>query len=229
MLELPTGTRLRITLTPKSADEEALVLASTFESENDRQQLVISAPIHKEAVFPMPLQESCALSYADDLAVYSCECRVDERFEKGGLPYVALTVMSGLRRVQRRENFRLRMMLPCSVQRIPQGEDGQPEARVFPCQTIDLSGGGAAFYIKEQLTRGEKVEFTVRIAEYGTLTVDATVCWTRSHADAAGGSRAYSAGVLFNFASTRDRENLSKYVFRQQLKQRREGLLSSYC
>lgn len=229
MLELPTGTRLSITLTPKSAEEGALVLASTFESENDRQQLVISAPIHKEGVFPMPLQERCTLSYADELAVYSFGCRIDERFEKDGLPYVALTVMSGLRRVQRRENFRLRMMLPCSVQRIPQGEDGQPEECVFPCQTIDLSGGGAAFYIKEQLTRGEKIEFTVRIAEYGTLTVEATVCWARSHAAAAGSLRAYSAGVLFTFASTRDRENLAKYVFRQQLKQRREGLLPTYC
>ena len=219
MLDLKTGTALSVIIPSSTGKGDDLVLPSSFEAEDQDGVITVTAPFYRSSIYPMRAGERCTVSYPDKTVMYMQDCSVLARVTERELHYVRLRPVGELRRIQRRENFRLPLPCPCSFSLYRQTNTAEGEEDV-PAEgmLIDLSGGGASFLASASLPAGAEIILRFSHPELRTGAFRASVRWTKP--SLAQDPYPYSSGVKFLHTGPELQDELTQFVFRQQLRER---------
>lgn len=142
------------------------------------------------------------------------------------LQQVALLILTrpdpkAIYRQQLRDFVRLDVNLPVEyVLSRPEAVPEQEPKSLTEGRTIDLSGGGALIITQEAYPAGSKLDLVLHLPKH-VIFAEAEVVRTieRNSADE------FCLGVRFTAIEERDREHIVRYIFTEQRKRRRKGLI----
>jgi c-di-GMP-binding flagellar brake protein YcgR len=120
-----------------------------------------------------------------------------------------VAVSGRVSRVQRREDVRARVKLP-PVSAVRLSRDGRPVG-LLGLNAVDLSAGGIRVTSEEPLRGGDQLRLALRLGQGDPLTINTEIL--------VGG---LAAQGRFGPMAERDRQRIVRYVYQQELSQRRE-------
>lgn len=177
-------------------------------------EIVISAPVENGKIIPLELGTSYMLAIYTKGGLYKCRGKVSHRGKKNQLHLIKLTILSDMKKSQRREFYRLDCIMPINFA-MKDSNDW------YHGLVVDISGGGLRFTSKENLrTKPELIcKFEVNIQnEVRTLEILGQVIDSRI---VDFDTMKYETRVKFDDIPNEDRENIIKYIFEEQRKRRK--------
>ncbi len=208
------GKRMTIAVPPKRGVREELLLHTSFREFDPNGRLVVSDPTYLGEPFTAPLGEVMAVTYTDVKETYVFSCRLIRYFNSGRYQFAVLEPVGGVSKIERRDNFRLPVSLPCSIKR---REENGPEEISYAADMVDISVGGAKIQLPVLLEQGEEVRCCVTLGEFGQKDYALTVRWTEPVLHANTGKA--KAGLQFVRLSKGEDYVLQKFIFGEQLRQ----------
>lgn len=215
-MDIPSGSKLQIAFDVPIGQEPSFELFSTFFKSLDESAFLISIPMKSGA--PLPLDESRKLlikatSGGVDviLAGYA-----DAMVKEGIRRYWKIRRVSEQRQFFKRADERLNVSLPVQYlqQTWPLNADGGITKE--DGMTLDISAGGAAFYLNRRMDVGDMCEMylpRVGLAPEGQAVGElvSAVCWVKEAPR--GLPYRFACGVQFRFGEDgNERERLQKYT-----------------
>ena len=153
--------------------------------------------------------------YNGKRALY-CFDTVVTRHVHEGIVLVGLECPRDINRLQRREFVRLCVSLPVRCRESRQKEE-------FEARTVDLSGGGMALISSREIPVGCRLDVWIDLGEPGILPMKGEARWLE-RLDI-GEQRRYMVGVTFLETSEKTQDFITGFVFSEQARLRRLGLL----
>lgn len=163
--------------------------------------------------------------------LFKCNVQVTDRFKQENRYIANIELKSSLKRVQRREYFRLEKLFEIeyrklteeetemtNVDEILKSEDLMSEYK--PAIAVDLSGGGTRLVMNEKFEIGQMLMISFKLAEGKTINfVASTVSSTPMKTD----TSQYENRVKFIKLRESQREELIRYIFEEERKMRFKG------
>jgi c-di-GMP-binding flagellar brake protein YcgR len=205
--ELKIGKKIKIIL--KRIDEtidENYELPSQIVDINDNSQFVISSPFYKSNTIALEIGDELIINFTHESGLYFFLGHVIGADEDAGKTFYTIKVASEIKRLQRREHFRLHVAVPIVYQFVSIDKEGYGQGT-----TKDVSGGGLMFVSNEQIEIGQVLDIFVRFSQELELKTMAEVI--RCNRESPG---KYEVSVLFCQLSFGKRETLIKYLFNLQ-------------
>jgi c-di-GMP-binding flagellar brake protein YcgR len=185
--------------------------------ENDFVDILI--PIYKTHEISLGQDSIIKLIVSKGEAVYEFKAVVYEKlFQR--IPVLRLKIISEVNKIQRRDFFRLKMMRDIEVKQI-EGNEEKRFSEKIKCNLHDISAGGILISSKKEFQEGEMLELMldlngVDLVVYGII-VRRTL--TVSH------KYPYAYGVKFDKLSEFDKNKVTKFIFEEQRKLIKKGLI----
>ena len=194
---------------------------STYMEALDEATVRVAHPMFGSALVPLMPGDQVVVEYLESGGRIGFEATVVQR-TGDQIPGLILTrpKPEEIRRLQLRDFVRLDVSLPleyvpCGAR--PSGEKG--EVPLAPGRVIDLSGGGALILTDEDFQVGARLDLVLHLPKR-LIPAEAEV--VRRVTDVEGPIR---LGVRFTAIDERDREYIVKYIFAEQRRRRKLGLV----
>ncbi|MEW6082079.1 MAG: PilZ domain-containing protein [Bacillota bacterium] len=210
---LVKGTRVEIVLLRKGSSLEAWMPGRVNSPRGEEILVSLAADPSMLALFTAGAPVK--VRYTGKRALYSFESVVTRQVQQG-ITLVGLEPPAEVSRVQRRGFVRLSISLPVKCKESCQGE-------VFEARTVDLSSGGMALVSRGRLSLGSMLEIWVDLDKYGLLPLKGEVRWMETLD--LGDEGRYLAGITFVDTSEKTQDHITRFVFAEQARMRRLGLL----
>lgn len=210
----------------------------------DEYRMNIAVPIESGHLVPLEIGSKYEMSFLTTSGIYMCKCEVKNRLKQNNLYFLSVEILSELKKDQRRQYFRLEKIIPMQFRVISDMErklslfiekkaykddrekriameklDELAKAGNDPATIINLSGGGLKFnsskkYENETLLL---VEFDL---EDGThVKAEARVI---NMSKILNKNSLYEYRVEYTKIPKEIRENIVRYVFKEERKQRQK-------
>jgi len=183
-------------------------------------KIVISWPTHNGLRMPVHRDQVVDLSFVRESVAYSFPSLVDEvEFEP--LPQVILIPCGPIATVQRRQNFRVKCMVPVEIvgTKIKEKPDSKTDpTRVVSVKTTtyDLSASGMALRHWANVPENCLVEAKLSLPDRGSvIKIPSRVVYSEQ---VPGKNVLYHIGICFLTISEADRARIFRYLFSIQLK-----------
>lgn len=187
------------------------------------EEVLISAPIKLGRILPLSVGKGYTFDFYTDQAIYRANPEIVRRSREGNLFLLHVNINTEeMRKIQRRNYFRIDCLVPIKItDYIIEGPRKElisdlPEEAVI----VNISGGGFKFLTKNQYEQGTTIKLQMELEirdELVEVFVEGTVIDSEPLYDA---SKRYVNRVKISKISPRHREQIIRYVFEQQVKQK---------
>ena len=148
--------------------------------------------------------------------------QVISRFKEGNLPVIVMELKSTLKKVQRREFYRMECTLPLKY-RIADKEEKIEKEQLRDLEwkngvILDLSGGGMRFVVEEPIKKDDFIQFKIILSvkeEYRELYIYGDIVHSRTKEN---NVRLHECRTRFNKISEVDQECIVAYIFESERK-----------
>lgn len=206
---------LAISLEFEEGEGNQFVLSRVEDVRDDR--LWVAMPMRAGMFLPLPLDTRVVVHIKREDASYALHTRVVGR-RLQPTPMLELLATSDVQRQQRRQYVRLQIVLVPTYAAIV-SEDGT-ETRLA-ATIINISAGGVLLRSRQPLAVGQRVRLAVELPAPGGA-ISATANILRVETRRADRGHFYEAGCAFADLTDRDRDLITKFIFRFQTRQRHE-------
>lgn len=194
------------------------------------ESLEITMPIDKGKLQLLPVDGEYKLNIFTNSGIFRCTVRVAERYKSENIYLLALDMISNLSRHQRREYYRYECALELGVRALEPPEVEAAEKRDYSFQEelpfkkgiiVDISGGGMRFVTSMVFEEGVVLylRFTLQQeSESRTYQVTGRLLTTKKMENRPG---LFENRVQFLNMDPKDREEVIKFIFEQERKQRK--------
>lgn len=173
----------------------------------DDKIIRISTPMYRSALIRLRPDTRIEVLVFGASKVFEFDAEVKETFSEGNLNYTDILLTSSIKKIERRNYFRIELVKDIHVR-----EKDEKELNEFiPAITIDLSGGGIQFSTSHKFTEGMVVEIKIEI-DGKEILVNGELL-NRSWQDGLG---VYKYSVEFLDLSDLIQEMIVRYVFKLQ-------------
>lgn len=182
-------------------------------------------PIHKNQDVYLKVDSIVKIVLPKGDAVYEFKAVVYEKLF-GRVPLLRLKMISDVNKIQRRDFYRLKLMRDIEARKLLLENvlENNPEKKfgdVFKCYMHDISAGGVLISTKEDLQEGDTLEIRIdlngiELVAYGIIVRRTLTVSPRAP---------YSYGVKFDKMSEFDKNKLSRFIFEEQRKLIKKGLI----
>jgi c-di-GMP-binding flagellar brake protein YcgR len=230
--DLKLGDRLEVFKDDKRA-------ASMIETITPGGRLVISEPMYGLGRLPVKNNDLLTISVFRETGLLSFTATAEKIYYDNNLTFIEIEIRSKVTRNQRRDYVRFETMLKMIVKPLYRsGSDmiGDKEAvgllatrrisgevidadGILSCMTLDISGGGARFFGRKELPRGTVADCEIILSDGGKI--DACIRIIRNEQERHNGS--VIMGARFIGIQEVLRERIIKYIFAEQLRQRKKA------
>jgi c-di-GMP-binding flagellar brake protein YcgR len=202
--------RLSVGIKKKDEDGQERMVYYPSRIEAVHQNAIwIATPQERGVLVPVGVGEELEVYLVGDNEVFYFPCRVKERTRKGNIAYLVIPIPSEVIRKQRREYVRFNVVLPVLLKK---GE------KTIQATIKNLSGGGMLVYLDDKKTPLEvHEELFFSLSMNGGEVV--------GKAEVVRKDEPHLYGFRFTTISDKDREEIVKYIFKQQVELRKKGLL----
>jgi c-di-GMP-binding flagellar brake protein YcgR len=156
-------------------------------------------------------------SFMKDGVPYSFTGIIDET-SLTPLPQITLILSSAVMRIQRRQNFRIKCLIPVEIVGSV-NEDLRDEtlsALSIQTATYDLSASGIAIRYPKRIPEGSLVEVKLALPDDGpNIKAPCRVVYSEEFAET---SKLYHTGIHYLVMSESERARIVRFVYRMQLK-----------
>ena len=215
-VSVKVGERLQVVRVKKNGEEECL--ASQMIELLNEDILDIAMPIKEGRLVPLHVDSVIKVVFYRENGQYYFEAKVLEKI-KGKIPVLRVQRISKIYKLQRRDYYRLNVVLPLKIH-IADSNNGE-EARVLQTFTLDISGGGLRFSLCERIEKDQvllcELNLNDRIYSLKARVVRVNNAYDKDYA--------YEVGVEFIDIDERIRQDILCFVFDQQRKMRRKGMI----
>ncbi|WP_176461604.1 flagellar brake protein [Anaeromicrobium sediminis] len=181
--------------------------------------LLVGIPISKGTIRPISVKDEIKLIYTKKgTASYGFKVQVIDRGNKGNIPYLKVIKISDIEKVQRRDYYRLDMVL--NVEMHINNDRGEI-IKVIEGLSKDISGGGIRVLCKEPIYKGTIIELIIK-SEKEPIKVIAEVLRCTLYEEL---YSQYEVGLKYKDISVNNREKIVKFIFDTQRKMRKKGLI----
>jgi c-di-GMP-binding flagellar brake protein YcgR len=141
---------------------------------------------------------------------------IDETF-LDPMPQIVIILSSAVTRVQRRQNFRIKCLIPLeitgSINENPQ--DAAPSPLYIQTTVYDLSAGGLAVRYAKRIPEGSQVEIKLAMPDdKPAIKAPCRVIYSEALAE---NTKLYRTGMMYLALAEADRARIVRYVYRTQL------------
>lgn len=200
------------------------LLISQLEFADDETTAYLAAPIHEGVIYPVHIGTLMNVYTSLRADLYKFKARVTKRGIKDNIPFLKIEILSEFEKIQRREFFRFEHSVPIKYRVVDSlkreyGDDTPYKNTI----TRDLSGGGVCILLEERVDRDEYVECEIPIEKGRSIKFTALVVrLTKRKPDE---KYIYEIGTIFKKIDFRDREALISFIFQEQRKLIKKGLI----
>ncbi len=189
---------------------------SKIEAMQDDETFTISRPVNKRGFAHISKGQPINIIYFRKESAYAFDAEVNDMIESGKTITFIVSATSKKYKLQRRDYFRLPIMVTAMVSFEFQGEN---MTEIF--DTVDISGGGLKIMSLRKMKMGSKVELFIRIRGIESEKITGTVVRCMHSAKV---SELYDIGIQFTDIKFKVRQAIIRYVFRKQRELIRRGL-----
>lgn len=182
-------------------------------------------PIHKNQDIYLKVDSIVKIVLPKGDAVYEFKAVVHEKLF-GRVPLLRLKMISEVNKIQRRDFYRLKLMRDIEARKLLSKNDlGNKQEKkfgdIFKCYMHDISAGGVLISTKEDIQEGDTLELKIdlngtELVAYGVIVRRTLTASPRAP---------FSYGVKFDKMSEFDKNKLSKFIFEEQRKLIKKGLI----
>lgn len=228
--DLREGTKLEVKIYDDSGQKVKLTCVSEFQWAEDDQTAVIAAPISEGIIYPVHKNTLVRAYFVDNISsyynasLYTFKAKVLDRNINDNIELIRIKVEGDIQRIQRRQFFRFECTVPVSY-RVIQSLNPIKYKEMECKETVskDLSGGGLCIKLTEELNKDELLECELKLGEELKINFIGKVIRLTKYDSQ--GKYKYEAGVEFQRIHDKDRDAVIKYIFEQQRKLRKKGLI----
>lgn len=213
--DLQAGEKIELLLKGNN-DKGTEVYLSKVEDVIDNETYAISRPVSGGKYTYLSLGQEIEVAYFREDAVFAFDARVIERIKYGAAVSAVIKVISERRKLQRRNYYRLGIMLPVMVEYKQEGG-----TVVKKLNTADISGGGIRLISPEHMNIGQEVTMSIGIPGVeGNLIKGRVIRSIHSERD----KKRYDIGVEFLDIHPRIRQLIIEYIFAKQRELLKKGV-----
>ncbi len=122
---------------------------------DDDDSININVPVYENEYLVLHKGEVVEINvYLDNGKCYEFNCKVISKGKEGIIPFYKLSEPFNIKRIQRRDNFRVSVMKDVTYRNISQSDNSTPYIEAV---MIDLSGGGAKLKINEKVNMHDRL------------------------------------------------------------------------
>lgn len=239
----------RIEIRRFSISSEALSKAKVYVSKlldiKDEYNVSIAVPIENGHLVPLEIGSQYELRFFTQNGMYVCKSELTSRFKENNLYFLAMHVLSDLKKDQRRQYFRLEKVMPFTYHILTDIERGyrqQLKEDKFPddslrreavqklkesmhreCEavTVNISGGGIRFLSNDALDQDDDIMLTIRFEEYDVTPFElyAKVISVQKLINK---NMRFEYRIEFTDIDREIREKIVRYIFLEERKQRQK-------
>lgn len=181
---------------------------------------IISGPIQKSALVPLHVGSLIEITYfRADKGRFIFKAKIIER-EYENIYKLKIEKISCITKLQERNYYRLSVKLNVQKRHNTVIDNHKKEV-IENCIAKDISGGGIRIFCNYQHTVKDLVKLDIAISDFN-ITVTGIV--TRVQ-EIENDNYKFALGIKFTEIEDKDRERLIKYIFEQQRKLRKKGLI----
>ncbi|MDK2902442.1 MAG: hypothetical protein PWQ93_361 [Clostridiales bacterium] len=189
----------------------------------DQDHIVIAGPIKKGKIILLPVGQLLGIIYYRSDGCYRFYARITQRLKTDKDVYIYTVEATGPReRIQRRNYYRLGIVLPVQFRKITEGDDGI-QRPLHKAYTLDISGGGMRITVPKRIPIKERDLLQCHILLDDDVKLEVKGIVVRI-AGANNDSDTNEIGVEFQDISNQVRDKLISFIFKQQLKFLQKGL-----
>lgn len=224
----------KIELTPlrrkkTGEEEEKKVFSSQVSEIMNEEQLEIVMPMEKTKLVLLPVDAEYEVCFYTKSGIYLCRARVIDRYKSGGLYLLLIELTSNLRKNQRREFYRFNCILNMGSRELEEKELESIDdnklvlERGMPLQhsvIVDISGGGIRFVSNYRYEQGTIIYLTYNLFVGGvekSYELTGKILMVKELENRKG---QYEHRVQYVTINNQDREEIIRYIFEEERKNR---------
>ncbi len=223
--DLQIGTKLELEVFNIMGERVKRQLISQLEWTEEDNVAFMAAPIHEGVIFPVRIGAAMNVYCLHNGDLYKFRAKVMNRGVKDNIALLKTEITGEFEKIQRRQFFRFE----CStaIKYRPETAEEEEKAKEPPpfikTYTRDLSGGGLCMVTENRLELGQAIECELSLDEGASVKFKGTV--VRSDRIELDERDRFEAGIRFDKIDNRDREAVIAFIFREQRKLRKKGLI----
>lgn len=222
--DLKIGTKLELEIYNEEGIATKRRFISQLEFVEEKNIAVIAAPISEGVIYPVQVDAVISACFVHGNALYRFKGRVLKRAVKDSLSLLKIGVTDDLERIQRREFFRFDDVVSFRFRQVhslvPENNGDVPFIKTY---TTNLSGGGVNVLTGQRVENGRLVECELQLKQEEPIRFFGRVVWSEVLGIMEG--HKYKTAICFKKIENRDREIVIGYIFNQQRKLRKKGLM----
>jgi c-di-GMP-binding flagellar brake protein YcgR len=209
----------------------------------DDYRMNIAVPIESGHLVPLEIGSRYEMSFLTNSGLYMCKCEIKNRLKQENLYYLAVSIISELKRDQRRQYFRLEKIIPLKYRVVSELEQRlryfmekkaykddrekrlvsekllQLEGTWFDGTIVNVSGGGIKFSSMAKHENGTSLMLDFSLVDGLRIEAEAKVIGSAEISNSKG-----KIEYRCEFKKIRKdlREAIVRYVFSEERKQRQK-------
>jgi len=228
--DITGGTKLELNIFNEDSGEIKDVFVSEFQWAEDEETAIIAAPMREGIIYPLHIGTPLDVYFYKgkgkgyNLDLFRFRAVVTGRDRNDNIELITIRKDGEIYKIQRREYFRFEFAMPIKY-RIVENADPitEEDAEYKEAVTVDLSGGGICVRLQEEVPKGSVIECELKLKEKKVIHFLGKVVRLTKIRDSE--KYKFEIGVLFEKIDKRSRETLIKFIFEQQRKLRKKGLI----
>lgn len=243
------GDKLDLVQVEKEEGKEKKQYTSQFLDFIEADKAKIAMPMENLRMIPLTVGDKYELSFHTSSGLFQCQCEIAERYKEGNIYILVVQFTSALEKCQRRQFYRLESIIDARYRSFSDEEerlliklknnDFISETARTACEkalekvqgnwqdaTItNISGGGVRFNSKQEISKNGKLYMNIPIQLNGEellMELKARIVATAPVFNRTG---LYETRVEFIEIPLDDRENIVKYVFEQERRKIKKGMI----
>lgn len=185
----------------------------------DDKHMFVAMPIVNSVVVPIPVGEIIQIKYSKkSIGVFAFSARVLARKHSDHLSYMKIERLSDVKKVQRRDYFRLDIVLDVKM---TVADNGLGESNSFNALTKDISGGGLRIISKTKVNPNNIVDIDLKTDD-GIIHARGRIIRCVPYE---GSGNDYDIAVIFDSIQEQARTQIISFIFNYQRKMKKKGLV----
>lgn len=208
------GQRLELEVIDNDYRNEKILISQLLEMDENKNIYIIANPIYQGNLVAIPLNVKIYIFYsAGELGVFYFEATVIKR-KKEPIPHLVIKQTRETRKIQRREYYRLEKSIEIDI-------FDENNEYLLSGYTKDISGGGLRFIGEESFPLGKVLLCKFKIANQDFYLKGNVIRSELSDEEL----EKYDTSVEFLEIEDNQRNNIIRYIFREQRILRQKGLI----
>lgn len=235
------GDKIELQAVPHEYDEKPEGPAKVYHSEVNEIQsedtIEIKMPVEKTKLILLPVDSEYDMIFYGSSGLFQCLGRIIDRYKSNNSYLLLVEMISNLRKYQRREFYRLRCALEMHARTLREDEVQTVESRMpytlasdLPLKEsviVDISGGGLRFVSTQRFEQGSLLYCCYHLMNGGEHKKYEVICKVISCIELDNRPGTFEHRVQYYDIDPLEREEIIKYIFEEERKNRQKKRFSS--